>query len=263
MSEEALYVDEPDDAGQNTKTGLVSEGELDLVRSVAKKLGWTPKEEWSRDPDKWVDADQFLENTPRQIETLKERLKRTGQAAEAAIEESRRQARLEAQAEIRAAAEAQDPERAAAAANRLAEISGPPPQTLAWINRNSWFNTDPEAQALARSVVERAAAQGRSIDEQLEEAEASVKRRFPEHFSDYRRKDENREVRLSDRRPPAVQGGSRTAAPVSKDKSFADIPAGDRALYQRHFAKRFESNGLKPEQAQAKYASAYWSNKGE
>ncbi len=259
-------LDNDTEAVSDYRTGVV-EGELELARSVAKRMGWTPKEDWKRDPTKWRDAPEFLENTPKELDALKERNRRTAQAAEAAIEDAQRRARQEAEAAVRAAAEAQDPDAAEAAARQLAKASGPPPAVAAWIARNEWFNTDPTARVLAASVTERLSQEGRSISEQLEGAEAEVKRRFPEHFGQAEPQEERREVPLRESRhvanPPAVQGGARGGEIRAKEKGFADIPAGDRALYTRHFAKRFEQTLGTPEAAQKKYAASYWANKGD
>lgn len=256
-------IDEHQEGGQDYRSGEVQDDAEDFLQGLAREVGWKPQEEWDRDPSKWTDHRTFLKQTPREIETLKERLKRTGQAAADAIEDARRQARIEAQAEIRAAAEAKDPEAAERAAQKLAENSGPPPQTQAWIARNSWFDADPEARAVAVARVNRLAQQGASIEEQLEAAESEVRKRFPEHFG--MREQPREEVRLSETRraPPMVATGNRGGSTTPKEKGFADIPAGDRALYARHFQKRFESQGLKTEDAQARWAKSYWSNKGE
>ncbi len=256
-------LDEAGQQEQSTRTGQVGEDELALARSVAKRMGWTPREEWKRDPDKWVDADQFLEQTPQEMESLKERNRRTAQAAADAIEDAQRRARVDAEAAVRAAAEARDPEAAAQAAKQLAKASGPPPQTMAWIGRNPWFNDDPDAQTLAVAEINRLAQSGASIDEQLDGAEAKIKRRFPEYFGQAERREERTEVRLSEtRQAPAVQSASRGGTTRTKEKGFADIPPGDRALYAKHFSKRFEQM-MKPEDAQKKYAASYWANKGE
>jgi hypothetical protein len=257
----------PLDSQANTvegyRTGQVPEGELELARSVAKRMGWTPREEWKRDPAKWVDAPAFLEQTPRELEALKERNRRTAQAAADAIEDQRRQAVREAQAQIRAAAEASDPDRAEAAARQLAQVAGPPPQTVAWIGRNAWFNEDPDAQLLAVNEIERLARAGASIEDQLAAAETKVRKRFPEHFGQAEVRPEP-EVQPEPRRaPPAVQGGTRTSEARTREKGFADIPPGDRALYQKHFARRFEESTGSKEAAEKKYAASYWRNKGD
>jgi hypothetical protein len=263
--ESQSLLDEHHEQDEQSKTGHITED--DVFQSVAKQIGWTPKEEWKRDPDKWVDARTFLQKTPEEIKTLKERLKRTGQAAEHVIEENNRRLRVQFEAELKAAVEAKDPEGAKAAAERLADVKAeenrPHPATVRWIERNAWFEDDPDARALAESAVLRAHKQGLSIEEQLEAAEKAVKPRFPEYFPSERRAEEHKEVRLSDRKAPQVAEGSRTTRTTPKDKSFADMPAGDRAEYKKRFQKRFESMGLKPEEAEARYARAYWNNKGE
>lgn len=254
-------IDDAADAGQSLRSGPVEDGQA-FIEGVAKRAGWTPKEEWKRDPDKWVDAAGYLEKTPEQVSSLKERLARTAQAAADAIEDQRRQARIEAQAEIRAAAEAKDPEAAAAAAEKLAKVSGPPPQTVAWLSRNPWFDEDADAQVLAIAEVNRVAAQGGTIEDQLKAAEAKVRKRFPEHFGEVKPDREEVSLRESNVKPPAVQSGTRGGNSTPKVKGFNDIPAGDRALYQKHFARRYEQT-MKAEDAQKKYANAYWANKGE
>ncbi len=262
-------LDETQDQEQSYRTGHVSEGDLDLMRRVASPLGWTTKEEWKRDPAKWEDADKFLERTATEVQALKERnrelqesKRRSAQAAADAIEENRRQARLEAIAEVRAASEAQDADRSQRAAERLAQVSGPPPQTVAWMGRNPWFNEDPDAQLLAAHEINRLANAGASIEDQLAAATEKVKRRFPEYFDQPEEREEPRETRLSDSRriAPAVQAGTRNSSQMQqqKEKGFSDIPRDDQASYRKYFAKRFESTGLKPNEAEAKYAASYW-----
>ncbi len=258
-------LDEASQEGQSLRTGQVAQGD-EFIQTLARKAGWTPKEEWKRDPTRWVDERTYLEHLPDELDSLKERNKRTAQAAADAIEDSRRQARIEAQAAVRAAAETQDPDAAEAAAKQLAKVSGPHPQTVAWMGRNPWFQDDPDATALAVNEIQRLAGQGASVDDQLQAAEAKIRKRFPEHFGQAERTESREEVPLSESRhnrtPPAVQAGTRGGEIRTKEKGFTDIPPGDRALYQRHFAKRFEQT-MKPEDAQKKYAASYWANKGE
>ena len=239
------------------RTGQVSEDELTLARSVAKRMGWTPKEEWKRDPAKWVDAPDFLENTPRELELAKDRLRRNAQATEAVIEEERRRSRQQAIDELRAAERAGDTERANAAVERVQATEGPPPQIAAWIRENPWFNDDPAARALAAATTDRLKA--RPIAEQLEAAEQEVRRRFPEHFGQAETHEEPRETRLSEvRRPPPMANGSRGPGSTPKEKGFSDIPAGDRATFNQKLLKHFRSRNMSEAEAQAKYAQSYW-----
>src|SRR5258706_15243845 len=234
-------LDENQEQEQSYRTGQVSEGELDLARSVAKRMGWTPKEDWKRDPAKWVDAPDFLEQTPRELESLKERNRRTAQAASDAIEETQRRARAEAEDRVRLA---EPPDERVAAARDYAAASGPHPETLAWMGRNAWFNDDPDARNMAATEINRSAQAVLSIPEQLAAAEAKVKRRFPEYFGQAEQREGPREVRLSDPRPvaPAVQPGNRNGSTQQqvKEKGFGDVPTGDQAQFRKYFARKFE-----------------------
>jgi hypothetical protein len=254
----------------------------------AKKLGWTTKEEWDaagRDPDMHREVDDFLDSSPQYFQHLRKkvrdqenRMKRSNQAAAAALEDERRRGREEAEREAREAATAGDPERAAAAVKKAVE-AGPPPETVAWINRNGWFNEDPIAQAAAVAEVNRMAARGATNIEQLEAAEALVKKRFPEYFEDesyeelpefITKKSEppKREVKMSESKVVAQAANSTTSARVkdsrqSKEKTFKDIPAQDQAQYKKFFERKFMGRGMTAEQAQDRYARTYFGNQGE
>jgi hypothetical protein len=206
-------------------------------------------------------------------------MKRSNQAAAAALEDERRRGREEAEREAREAAAAGDPDRAAAAVKKAVE-AGPPPETVAWINRNGWFNEDPVAQAAAVAEVNRMAARGATNMEQLEAAEALVKKRFPEYFEDesYEELPEfitkkptqepRREVKMSESKAVAQAASSTTSARVkdsrqSKEKTFKDIPSTDQAQYKKFFERKFMSHGMTAEQAQERYAKTYFGNQGE
>lgn len=275
-AEETIILDEGGEPAQAYREGSVSEADVraEVTRQVAKQLGWRPQEEWTRDPAKWVDAEAFIQNTPREIEALKESRKRVAQAADAAIEEARRRGREEAQAKLDQAVEDGDKDAARIAARQVADNSGPHPSTEAWIGRNGWFRADRRAQGLAVSVINELASQGKSIDDQLEAAEAEVRRRYPEHFEavkpraaepdEVETRQTRREVPLSEmRQAPVMAAGTRSGASQPKKKGFADIPPSDQALYRKHFAKKFEGRGMKAEEAQQSYADNYWANQGE
>ena len=256
-------LDDGPDIGQSSERSESSQGELDLARSVARRMGWVPREEWSRDPDRWVDADEFLEQKPRELETLKERLKRTGQAADAAIEEAKRRAREEAEAELRQAARTGDEELAVQAARKVAQTAGPDPRTVAWIERNPWFNADPAARMVAAAICDQEARAGSTIEDQLQAAEREVRRRFPEHFSSSQADEPmTPNVRMSEvRRPPAVHAGTRGVSSRAKEPpGWSDIPSGDRVQLGK-FVKKMASHNLSEADAQKRLAASYWANK--
>lgn len=247
----------------DTLTGPVAEGiPPALAETLAKRLGWKSKEEWTGDAVKHIGAPEYLEQTSLEVEDLRARNRslrlekeRSVRAAAEMLEEDRRRIREEALRTIRTA---EDPEERARAADRIAQSAGPPPETQAWLAKNPWFHTDPDAQAIVVRTVNDLAAQKRPISEQLEEAEKKVRTRFPEYFVD------GGEQRLSDVRrqaptPPQVQSGSRAGGNgAAKEKGWAEVPRADREAFDRHLLKAFMSRGMKREEAQAEYAAGYW-----
>ncbi len=251
----AETIDNREEPSQSAPSGQVDEAELTVSRSVARRMGWVPLDEWKRDPAKWHDAPAYLEETPRQLDTLKERLKRTGQVTEAVAEEARQRGIKEAREQLVAATESGDKDAALAAARRL---EGPPPQTVAWMARNPWFNQDPDAQLLARNVIERALLAGATIEQQLQAGEDAVKRRFPEHFE--MQAEPQREAKLSEvRTPPQVQGGSRGAVvPRSKEKGWTDIPPAVRGQMERSVNRIARAHNKTVAEVQGWTAANYW-----
>lgn len=278
--EEQAPVDNARQVEQSGQRGQVADGEnpeTEVARRVARKMGWVPKEEWTRNPESWTDAPEFLEYTPKRLEALQERQRRMGQVAEDQAEQARREAREETRRELDAAIHAGDTETAIQAADRLAKNVGPPPQTVAWIARNGWFHADPDAQVIAANAMRRAERAGATIEEQLQAGEVAARKRFPEHFDDiqpFRREEPSsesvreprREVRLSEVRPPAPSlaegsrsGGGRTQP---KEKGWMDIPSVDRSQMQQ-FVKRALRKGQTEKQATDFLAASYWGLKSE
>jgi hypothetical protein len=131
------------------------------------------------------------------------------------------------------------------------------------MGRNAWFNEDPDAQLLAVNEMNVSPGPAPPSRTSWPRRRLKVRKRFPEHFGQAEVRPEP-EVQPEPRRaPPAVQGGTRTSEARTREKGFADIPPGDRALYQKHFARRFEESTGSKEAAEKKYAASYWRNKGD
>ena len=273
---------------QEEKSAEPIEAVESFKKEYASKLGWTTKETWEaagKNPDNWRDYEHFLNTSPAYMEKLRktnreysQRIERNAAAAAAAIEEDRRVSREQAKQEAREAAKAGDEERAAAAVDRAAE-AGPPPETTAWMKKNPWFNDDQEAQAVAIAAVNRSAKAGATIAEQLQAAEASVKKRFPEYFEEEIeelpefvkrepvKEEPKKEVKMSESSKVAAANDAPASArnretSSKREKGFADIPKGDQDLYEKFFARKFVSHGLTVDAARDKYAKTYWKNQG-
>lgn len=187
--------------------------------SIASEMGWSPKEKWRGDPDKWSDAPTFIKNTPKVLAAAKEQLARSTRVATAAVEKVRSEAIEQARAEVRAAAAAGDEEAAAVAADNLIRAQAKPdPAVATFVAANPWFETDDAARNVAIAISNKLEQSGASVTEQLEAAEKEVRKRFPEHFND------EPEAKPQGKAPPAVEGGQRTAQPSARKKGWNDLP---------------------------------------
>lgn len=269
------------DNGGGGQPSLKRSGEIlpeaaspEVFQAVARTMGWAPKEEWKRDPSKWQDAQSFLAGRKDTIDSLKARVRAVGAVAEQAMAEDRNRVRAEAEREVREAAAARDPERAVAASEKLAKVSGPRPETVAWIARNTWWDRDPVAKAAAVAEIQRRHAAGEPVQDQLDGAEDVIRKRFPEHFTRAGQEPEPAIVsddgrgRLSDvarREPPAVAGGQRGSGFTgarTREKGWGDIPDLDRKAMAPIVKKMVQGHKITEAEAQSRYAANYWANLG-
>lgn len=277
VSPQAHPIDPQPEAATMQLNGA-GEADESPIRRVAKQLGWKTREESDLDPERFEDEEAFLSRTTAEVAALKEhnrnlheRLRRQGQVAAELADQAALRAREELAAEIRRKAEAGDTQGVTEATQRLIQAT-PDGRVEAWVTKNPWFRTDPKAEMVARASAEEAKRMGASIEAQLEAAEAEVRKRFPEHFGqdDHIRTNGNGEVRLSDRRAPVVEGGTRAAAPLrSRTKTWNDIPGQDRhqmsasspnrpsqlAMFTRKFGDE--------NKAKIAMAQSYWREQGE
>lgn len=244
------------------------DAEEQIAQKVARRLGWVPQDEWTRDPTRWVPATEYLDQTHSRVEGLRDRVRRSESAAAAAIDETRRTARAEAEAELRRSVTEGKPEEAVAAAHRMVEsASRPSSEAERWVNERSWLNDDPVAGQLALAATNKAARDGKSVTEQLDLADQELRRLRPERYNSPRVDDGGRREDPETRDPPErreqrsrpdLAGGSRSGGGNGgqrKEKGFADIPAADRAVFDRTFRPR----GV----TETGYARSYWRNKAE
>jgi len=282
--------DDPDEAGGvdgqggQRQGGARRQGPV-VDEALARQLGWVPKEEWTRDPDKYQDLDSFIADIPakavkyRQTNlSLREQMRRQAEAAARGFEEQTRAAKGQAKARLVTAIDAGDQDAARAAAADLDKVAEAPPEVRGWIAKNPWFTTDPDANVLAVKITNRLAAEGRSTADQLAEAERQVRRRFPELFEldddspasvqvqPASRQDDRGQggqktlTAAADRlkRPiPQMAGGSGARAPSrpAGPKTFADIPAATRKVFKETLGKKGMSDDT--------YAKAYWASEGQ
>jgi len=216
-----------------------------LIDNVAGEMGWSPKEKWTGDPEKWTDAATFLKNTPRIVEKTKKQVERNARVAAQAMERMREKAMKDAEERIAAAAADGDTDGVREATKELKEASRPvDPGYAGFVARNTWFDTDPVARQVALAAAEKAYNNGASPTEQYAAAEKEVQRRFPEHFEADAPAEKQRSA-------PSVAGGQRAASATPRQKGWNDLPASVRDANERYFVKK---GLLTREEA----AAAYW-----
>lgn len=216
------------------------------IANLARDLGWTPKDEWQGEPDKWKPAEQFIrdgrdiqQSTSRELRSMREQMERIGGVTETIVKERVERARAQWERELDQATEEGDTARVRELARqepRPPATQGADPSVAAWVAKNEWFNKDPLAQARAKELSDKLSHL--PVPEQLAQVERAIRKEFPENFP------------ASAKAPPATQTGqSRVAAPGNRVKGFADMPPASQQaamefekmnnLPKEEFAKRF------------------------
>jgi len=241
--------------------------------STAAEMGWVPKDEYRGDPNKWVDAETFVnrgnksgpilkernEHLIKEIQTLKSEFAKHKEVTEQfkafqAEQRERREAEYKVQiSELRlqkseairngdgdAVNDIDD--RIDAIKDRARDVKIPPQQTQvaphpdfdSWQAENSWFNSDKKMKAYAVEVAM----------ELREKGDQSEGRVFFDKVKEALRKDFPSKFGNPNRsKPGAVETGSVSSY---KGKTFNDIPADERKVI-----KSFIEQGLYKTEAEA------------
>lgn len=226
------------DAGGGDRVEVAPE-----VEEKARKMGWTPKEEFKGDPEKWRGAAEFVERGEtmlpimrKTVEKLERKLAETEKtmkefaefhtkteqrAYEKAYRELKEQQIKAVSAGDAAAFMEADKELATLqqeAATKAKPQSGAHPDYAAWVEKNRWVEDDPELAEEAEVQALYLRNKGTKLEgaDFLNEVAKRVKERRPEKFGNPRRS-----------AAPSVEGstpGPRKAG----GKTFADMPKDAR-----------------------------------
>lgn len=232
-------VDKTDVANSNA-----SESSLDY-EALAKADGWSPKESFRGDPEKWVDAKTFydrgqqftpfirkhLKETQQELAEAKKQIEETKQAAKDfkkfITEASEREVELrvaEAKTKLAAAIEAGDGKAAVQASEDIAALkqapkaeekpevkNQPSPDFVAWVAENDWYNKNDEMKVAADAFGHAINAKSGLIGPDLyKEVKKRMEKAYPDEFQAEER--------------PGPQRGGKTNGANSKAKSFENLP---------------------------------------
>jgi hypothetical protein len=214
----AEQLEEGNEVVETTET--VQATEPSPLEIEAREGGWVPKEEYSGDENKWVDAAEFVRRGPlfKKIETQSREIKAMRQAI-ADIQKlhanSREQEYKRALAEIRAEKKAAliegDADAVIEADEKIemlreaqrevpqqTEVSSGEqhPEFVNWVNRNQWYQSNKGMRAFADTVGADFRASGMSPADVLKAVEKEVRKEFPNRF-----------VNPNQSKPGSVEGG--------------------------------------------------------
>lgn len=196
---------------QNISQGQEQEAkpvELSPVEQEAMAAGWVPKEQYSGEEHKWVDAGEFLrrgelfrkiENQNRELKDVKRALVEM-KKLHASVQEIEYKRALETlKAQKKEALENGDADAVIAADERIdlvkeqqrnlqtdsveVERSGEEhPEFVEWKNKNTWYVNSTPMKAFADALGIELRNQGFSPSEVLKKVEAEVRKEFPQKF---------------------------------------------------------------------------------
>lgn len=150
--------------------------EIPEIEQQAIERGWRPKEEFNGDPDKWVDAGEFMRRAPifEKIDSMGRELRETKKALiemrkhhEKVRETEYKRALEELKAQKRAAFEEGDTDKVLDIDDRISDIKAeqqafqaqqqqavnqPDPRFMAWLDNNSWYAQDNVLRAEADKI---------------------------------------------------------------------------------------------------------------
>jgi hypothetical protein len=176
----------------------------------ARQEGWRPQEEWSGDPEKWVDEKTFVERGEKISGILKSKLERVEQRLEKAeranakfgeyhkqtIEKERKgaEARIHQLESLLAEAVDNGDGQTFTKLNReidnlKSNMPAPPVPEVSfdpiegeWLQKNPWYGKDPQLTAMADGVTGMVEAEGYNGKARLDEIQRRVEAAFPEKF---------------------------------------------------------------------------------
>jgi hypothetical protein len=232
------------------------------VEDVAKAIGWVPQENYHGDPAKWRPAHEYIIAGREIQQRSSQELREIKQTLDTVVKTSAQIAadRLEAQRQeltrqFQSAVDEGDPRAAYEASQKLGQVDQqlrqtqtptPPQDVSAFAAKNAnWFQVDPAATALAVGISNANAHL--PVAQQLEKAEAEVRRVYPHLFSDSVQPQAPQPKPQAQVRQPA----SRSSQPAARAKGFSDMPPAAQKV-----ALDMADRGVLPNKEA--YAINYW-----
>lgn len=163
------------------------------IEALAMEAGWKPADQWKGEGH--MPARDFLKHQVArakekadEVKSINKRMDRLAKTSASIMERQLREQREELEgryADLVAANKPAEARRISQQIDQLEQADSPDDVADDFKARNAaWFEKDEAATALAFVTCQKAANAGKSYEEQLEAAEAAVKKRFPDLFGE-------------------------------------------------------------------------------
>lgn len=232
--------------------GQTPEPQLTPVQEQAMASGWVPKESFKGDPEKWVDAAEFvrrgelfskIDHQNREIKELRRTMEALAQHHQNVSEVEYQRALTTLKAQKKAALEEGDADLVIAVDEQLDAVkelrrnapqvdvkpkANDPQEFISWQAQNPWYGQDADITEYADAVGLQLHSQGLAPAEVLVKITEKVRKNFPSKFQNPRQS-----------RPSPVEGSS---AKGSASSSFTLTPE------ERQVMNRFVKQGVLTEE---------------
>ena len=212
----------------------------------ARAGGWVPKDEWRGDPERWVDADTFVERGENIVPILRERtdsltkkvlelergLKQFAEYHSKVEQRAYERALAQVKKEMKEAVKVGDEEAFDHAQKQYEQLAttykpqpeqhqGDSPEFLEWKEDNGWYGVDERLTAAANGLAELIASKNPGLKGKafLKEVERQLKEEFPHKFQNARQN-----------APAAVHGGGENGGVKPNGKGYRDLPPEAKSM---------------------------------
>ena len=225
---------------------------------IATEMGWSPKENWRGDPEKWKPASEYVRTTSdinrnltARLKGVEETLSNVARTSASLTDRAVAAERERVLSERQEAFDTGDRGAFDAADEKLRTLvvepsNSPPPEAQEFASRNEkWFGKDQEATAWARGRAGQLAEQGLSPAVQLEVVEREAQQYFPKYFTP-----ETPKARPAPLNKPGARSAGRSGS-----KSYANLPSEAKTA-----ADMFHKSGRCTRE---QYAEEYYAEQGD
>lgn len=227
----------------------------------ASEMGWTPKEKFRGNPEKWIDAQTFVENAEKSLplaKAMNKKLQSELREVKQSIDEFKNYAERDKANAVRAAIAESERKRLIAVEagdtvafkkheedKKLLEAQMPNVQDAGQIEFNGWLKNnewakDPEAAALASAIATRLQGDGGTVLETLEKTKQQMQKKYPQFFPELINENRRNSADVGSSSKPVKKGEKSYAALSSEAKAECDRQVKYLGIKREDWVKNYD-----------------------